>query len=178
MTRILGIDPAGWTGLCHGEPGRKPVPSLFQAGASKIYGERFIALHDHLRRLIMANAVTHVFFEPPFLNHKKPDAKQISLLYGYQAHILSACSREKVKVYPVTSAEWRSHVLVDSPKSAPGHLSADARRKWWKAQAIAYCNKRGMPVEDDDVAEAICLWRYGCAHTTGDFHSGTPLFEQ
>lgn len=176
--RVLGIDLGGEMGMCHGEPGGAAFPSLRRLSRLATHGARYAAQYDHLRRLIVGNAVTHVFFEAPFVNASAMSRDQISMLFGYEAVIKHACAREAVVLNAVVVGAWRAVIFpgVSPPKELKARKGAT--RQWWKAKAVAYVQERGFDIESEDVAEAICIWRYGCGQISAEADLQTsPLFD-
>lgn len=172
--RVAGIDPGMQTGFTHGEPGGQPVSSLIKIPDVDDYGQRFNVLEDQLRKMIIANDITDVYFEIPYVDTKTTHIKQITLLFGYQASILKACSRQGIRGVGCVSGTWRSFVygMGRPPKGTP-----DAS-KFWKQKALEFWAQRGADITNHNVAESRCIWRYAAAQvdktTAAD---STPLFE-
>lgn len=175
--RVLGIDPAMRTGFCHGEPGGQPVYSLWQIPDHDNRAERLCALEDRVRFMLKGNGITHVFFDQPYIalfedakGEKTVDRRQLKLLLGYENAIEQACSREGVPCAAVAPISWRVEILKVS--------RVKGGRDEWKKRAIAWCVSRGWNIEQDDIAEACCVWEFGCRKkdVTVAINS-TPLFD-
>lgn len=185
--RILAIDPGMSAGICFGELGTKDpkFSPLILPGIH--YGGRFATMLDRLMFLIKGNGITHVFHEMPFVNlHPRPAKKggkdftvnvqQLHLGFGYKAIIETACHKCDIsEPVGVTSMQWRSP-LFDKAKPPQGMNEAQ-RRKWWKSKAIERCVEKGFNISSDDIAEAVCLWEYGCGTLDVNIAvQSTPLF--
>jgi hypothetical protein len=165
MTVVLGLDQSPTnTGFAIGSPCEpKPVFGLFQLAPWKDdEGARLLEFEEWLLGIINKYGVTDVFHEAPVEIHgfKNPTVtyKQDALIGCIQTNTYRALKKEPRQV-AVNS--WRARFL-GCTKAPPG-LKGDAARKELKRMAMKACVLRNWLVENDNTAEALGIWDFGCA---------------
>lgn len=184
MPEILaGIDPSTSTGICilqDGIPIHTELLKIKNPGDAN--GKAYAFFADSLWALFVKFGVQAFAVEMKIQGGKVVSNAAVhdlaSVLYGRCEEIASRLNIEMVGV-PIQS--WRSTFLrkTTAPKNfpVPDHIlpsrhkeyQSTQRRKWWKQQALAECEKRGIKVTKDDVAEAvgIAMHLHGKRHPLG-----------
>lgn len=184
MTEILaGIDPSTSTGICILQDGAVIHTELLKIKKpGDANGKAYALFADSIWALFIKFGVQAFGVEMKIQGGKVISTAAThdlaSVLYGRLEEIASRLNIEMVGV-PIQS--WRSTFIgkTTAPKNfpVPDHILATRhaeyqgtqRRKWWKQQALQACEKRGIKVTKDDIAEAcgIAFHLYGKRHPLG-----------
>lgn len=168
---VLGIDPSlhlGWA--VHATHWTAPKFGLLELISPDEYGfGRFMTdARKRIRPIIKEHGVTHCFIEEPILIIKAQSKHRVDInLYSRMVlnKVEGAIEEECYALgLPdprwVTIQKWRAR-LIGKTKAPPGITRVDARRDWWKRQAIAACAKRGWYTRNDNEADALGVTDYG-----------------
>lgn len=180
---IAGIDPSTSTGICILEDGVVKHAELLKIKKpGDPNGKAYAFFADSIWALFVRFGVQAFAVEMKIQGGKIISNAAVhdlaSVLYGRLEEIADRLNIEMTGV-PIQS--WRSSFLrkTTAPKHfpVPDHIlpsrhkeyQATQRRKWWKTQALQECERRGIKVTKDDVAEAcgIAFHLYGLRHPLG-----------
>lgn len=172
---IAGVDPSTSTGVCILADGK-----VVYADCLKIKkkgwdnGRAYAYFADSLTAIFIEHGVQVFGVETKIpmgqIASKAASHDIASVLYGRCEEI---AARLNIEMMGVAVQSWRSTFLrtTVAPKNlvVPDHIAPHRqkdhqsilRRKWWKQKALDECEKRGIKVLNDDVAEAV-----GIAHHT------------
>lgn len=178
MIRVLALDIASTTGVCHDDPKYPNVPffrtfELRGAGGAGEFGPRFAALHTRLDVLLDA-MIRHnwkpdvVAFEEP-LNVRRRQSKMSNsttrLLVGLAAVAECLANIHGIKCYEVNVSTAKAHFGGRTTDDDP------------KAAVMARCKQLGWHVKNDNEGDAGALWSYTKCMLDPKFsYQTTPLF--
>ena len=171
MITALALDQSpqatGWA-IGHPSDARPKWGTFRQRKWGDDEGERLVEFCDWMTGLIAEHAVTHVFYEHPFIPRHNNFAS-IEPQFFLIGIINFVAARHKLPVAQVAMQSWRSRFL-GTTKAPPG-LKGDAGRKELKQMALKACAIRGWLVEDDNAAEALGILDFGLS-TLDRKHAG------
>jgi hypothetical protein len=153
--RILAFDQSAYCGWAHGVPGEKPMSGTLRLPDKQV-SDRLIRLENFVMEMVEANKIERVYFEKPIIP-KVTSFLALSSLIGYASYIGTGARRAGIQSFAIDMQTWRSEFGV--PTQAPRALKGkDERRKWVKAATMARCERLGIPVADDNAADAVGIW--------------------
>lgn len=184
MVEVLaGIDPSTSTGICILRDGLVIHTELLKIKKpGDPNGKAYALFADSIWALFVKFGVQAFGIEMKIQGGQVVSQAHIhdlaTVLYGRCEEIADRLNIEMVGV-PIQS--WRSTFIgkTTAPKNfpVPDHIlptrhkeyQIAQRRKWWKQQALQACEKRGIKVTKDDIAEAcgIAYHLYGKRHPLG-----------
>lgn len=144
---ILALDLSTHTGWAAGPLGGRPsfgTHHLPKTGDD--IGRMLVAYEDWLRAMVADVRPTHVFFEAPILSQRTMTARK---LMGLASETERLCHRLGLPVREVN--------LMTVKKRFTGSGRAE------KARMIEEARRRGWDVKDDNQADALAIWDFGCA---------------
>jgi hypothetical protein len=170
--KVLALDLATCSGFAVGEVG-ETHPHFGVIRFSAKDGTRK-ALFGGALRWLNQTLTTHqpgiIAFEEPLhfgLRRGASQAGNDELAYGLPAIVQAvAFLRGIYDIRQVRTVEVRRFFIGDNPKRAVG-----------KRETMLHCRALGLPVEDDNAADALAIWFFVCAQidpTVGLYCS--PLF--
>lgn len=182
---ILALDAATHTGVCEGAPGETPKLEVVNFGSRK----HFFGAHDHfdiwggvqmwMERRIEENADTRAIelvviegLVPQYTPERSsPWAAAATgdktLQAGIYATFGAVARNKRIPVLSAPIQSWRAFVFGDGKLKKP-----DA-----KARAKLLTRKLGWNPQDDNAAEAGCIWLWACSQVAPKkAHRFEPLF--
>lgn len=153
---ILSLDIATRTGVALGRAGQKPRAISIDLGKGLSYGVRFANAIRYTDSLIRKHKPDLVVFEAAVGGDKRHP-----LLTGLAAAVQGQATVMQARVEPVAIASVRKHFLGRhlTSKDYP-HLGQDEARQAIKCEVMRRCQILGMPVRDDDEADAVAIFDY------------------
>lgn len=183
---VMGIDPSlhlGWA--VHSTNWLKPKFGLLDLISPDEYGfgRSMNDLRERIGAIIEEHGVTHGFIEEPILVIKQEGKHRVDInlssrltLFKIEGAIeqeFHARGLPAVEWVPIQT--WRAR-LIGKRKAPPGITRTEARRDWWKRQAVAACGKRDWYTRNDNEADALGVADYGLSTVCPTYRNRTdPL---
>ncbi|MEP0323279.1 hypothetical protein [Bauldia litoralis] len=132
---------------------------------------------DHLRAVLVSEEVEYVAYEKPrtrdfsrtktvvdtnsamfgaFKKVKERESSNLAMIRGVGlcTALCGVCDRLNIPHVAVPVDDWRKAFFGFSRPTA--HVKgSEARRKWWKEQAVIQCTRIGISVPNNDAADAV-----------------------
>ena len=161
---LLALDLARKTGWAYGVPGAPPVFGSRTFGDPGIsLGPLMVKFADWLDVKLGQCQPSYVAYEMFFANRK--DNRAAKLHFALHGQVARACHLRGLPCNEVSQGDWRKHFLGRA--KGRGKTRA-ARRADLKALSVLACKARGWDVgDDDDKADGLGIWDYGCAAFLG-----------
>lgn len=170
---ILGIDLATVTGLCDGEIGTK-VPrcwSWFLRDAGDSRPARLLMLRRFLVKYFETQPCDLVVYEAPMslgaMSTMGASEETVALLRGAIGVLELTCEEHGKPVESVPVQDARASVLGwrTNRKGSAGTLrlkNGKVREETTKERVMREVNALGIPVDNDNTADAFVVWRWAC----------------
>ncbi len=148
---ILALDLAGRAGWARWHKDMTdPVWGVAKLPTASA-GQTYAALRDFLLDKIIAEGVTHLAIEAPFVS---PDTiSSVERIYGLQGVAREIAYRRSCTVNAIPVGTWRKNFLGSA--AAPKTVLKKNRSAWLKQAAVSECARRGWAVKTHDEADAL-----------------------
>ncbi|MGE0289292.1 MAG: hypothetical protein AB7I42_26545 [Bradyrhizobium sp.] len=179
MTKVLGLDQSSHCGWAVVWPEmRSPLYGVWHLPLNREdETPAFVTLFDRVDAVIRDHEISDVFFERPFEpKWGKGNRRSSDLQKQYVAIIMTAAGKHGISAEQVPCEYWRER-FTGHRRAAPGLTEEDARKGWWKQQALKSCAKLGWAVSDHNAAEAIGIAHFGMCCRDRAYDARTaPIF--
>jgi hypothetical protein len=157
MMLVMAIDPNTNTGIAEGEPGGTPWLSLarFRCAETDTTEDIFERITEHFSERLKANSPDHVFIEasvPPSSLQGATNFNTTLITIGAYAIITGLVRCAGIPIHRAPINTWRKGAFGNGRMNG-----ADAKRA-----ALETCRRLRWPASDHNVAEAACIWIWGC----------------
>ncbi|HWG06019.1 MAG TPA: hypothetical protein VG271_13480 [Beijerinckiaceae bacterium] len=151
MAVIAAFDLASNIGFAIGEPGRTPVASSYRLPKTGDDVGRFLDhFSDWLIFILNEHQPTDVYFESPFARFGSTRK-----LTGLACMTELICFRRKLPCSEAAGSEVTKYFVGQARFK---HDNPAVRRQMKKEAAVKKCRALGIPVKNDDEADAIALF--------------------
>jgi hypothetical protein len=158
---LLTLDLSGHVGWSYGSGG--PVPDIYGCWHLRqpTRGGRFDAFRTALWDAIDQWAPAEILMEAPLPPPAQTSAGSARQQYGLAAYVEGECGQAGIPVLERSADEVR-RLLIGRSRSRRGNGGPDLFgrpvQQTIKAMVIAHVRSLGLPVADDNVADAIALY--------------------
>jgi hypothetical protein len=174
---IVAFDIATKTGVCWGKPAGKPQLATWDMRLAGTRPARFSLFFDYCNEFFQNETVDQVWYESPMglgaMHERGASEETVALLRGLCGVLELVAYRTGIKrIEPFAVQSARKHLTgtgtFRNTKSNP---------KAGKAAVMKVCQMLGVPVSDDNQADAFAGWSYACGLANPRIaHLVTPLF--